>query len=148
MYRDNNPDLRKAVDSHLGSNAGNASKEVFEKAKLELIFTKTALSKAINLITMDKYLETVDQKPEGQDSGDYNAAIFVESYFIPLPSESINAAFSRAKREAISKLKNEVAQLKSFSFKDYGFRRKKKVATKKKRTINFDNVLVEKKRKP
>ena len=147
MYTDNKPDLRKVVNSHLGLNAGDATREVFEKAKLELIFTRMALSKAINLITMENYLGIVGQKPEGLASGDNAAATIVESYFIPLPSESIDAAFSRAKREAISQLKNKVAQLKSFSFKDYSVQRKKKVSAKKVRTTNFDNVRVEKKRK-
>lgn len=147
MYTENHSDLRKIINSHLGPDAGDASKTAFEKAKLELIFTKTARSKAINLITMENYLKISEQKPEDLDPGVNDAAVIVESYFIPLPSESINAAFSRAKREAISKLKSEIMQLKSFSFKDYSFQRKKKGSTKKIRTTNFDNVRVEKKRK-
>jgi hypothetical protein len=147
MYTENHSDLRKIINFHLGPNAGDASKEVFEKAKLELIFTKTARSKAINLITMENYLKIVGQKPEELALGVNDAAAIVESYFIPLPSESINGAFSRAKREAISKLKSEIVQLKSFSFKDYSVQKKKKVSAKKMRTTNFDNVRVEKKRK-
>ena len=131
----------------MGQNAGDASKAAFEKAKSELIFTKTARSKAINLITMDNYLKIAEQKPEDLAPDVYDAANIVESYFIPLPSESINAAYSRAKREAISKLKSEIVQLKSFSFKDYSVQKKKKGSTKKMRTTNFDNVRVEKKRK-
>ena len=118
----------------------------FEKAKSELISTKTALAKSIRLLTIEKYLEIVELNSHGGALDENSATDTVDSYFIPLPSESINAAFARAKRESIAKLKNEVAQLKYFSFKDYSFKRKKKAPAKKLRSTNFDNVRVEKKR--
>ena len=52
MFTENHPDLRKVVNAHLGLNAGEASKTNFEKAKLEIIVKKTAISKAISLLTM------------------------------------------------------------------------------------------------
>ena len=143
--RDNN-DLREVVNSHLGPKAGEASNLNFEKAKSELIFTKTALTKSIRLLTIEKYLEIVELNSQVGAPGENSATDTVDSYFIPLPSESINAAFARAKRESIAKLKNEVAQLKYFSFKDYSFKRKKKAPAKKLSSTNFDNVRVEKKR--
>lgn len=146
MHKPDNDTLRKVVNAHLGANAGEASKPVFEKTKAELIFTKTALSKAISLLSMEKYLEIVDQDSKGPASDAQAAATIVESYFIPLPTESINGAFARAKKESVAKLKSEVAQLKYFTFKDYSFKKRKKVAAKKIRATNFDNVRVERKR--
>ncbi len=145
MHTNNNDALRKIVNTHLGSKTDKVSKQSFETAKTELIFTKTALTKDIGHLTMEKFLELVEQKsPEG--AGEKSAIDIVESYFIPLPSETINAAFSRAKKQSIAKLKGEVAQLKYFSFKDYGFKKKIKTSTKKTRSTNFDNVRVEKRR--
>lgn len=146
MFTDNQHDLRGIVSAHLGANAGEASKVTFETAKKELIASKTALAKAISLVTMDKYLEIV-----GKDSPDVppmvkSAVAILDSYYIPLPSESINAGFARAKRESAAKLKSEAAQLKYFSFKDYGVRKKKKAPAKKARATNFDNVRVEKRK--
>ncbi|SDZ94609.1 hypothetical protein SAMN05660420_00832 [Desulfuromusa kysingii] len=143
MFEDNHPDLRKIVNTYLGVDAGGASKTAFDKAKLEIISTKTALAKAIGHITMDKYLEIV-----GKDSPDVaqivkDAVAMLDSYYIPLPSESINAGFARAKKESIAKLKSHASQLKYFSFKDYTVRKKKKAAAKKARSTNFDNVRVE-----
>lgn len=146
MYRDNHPELRNAVDSHLGIKAGEATKVRFEKAKSELIAQKTAISKSISLLTMDKYLEIVGQKSPATSAVEKSAAELLDSYFIPLPSESINAAFARAKKEAAAKLRLESAQLKVFSLKDYSVKKKKKVAAKKIRATNFDNVRVERKR--
>ena len=144
--RDNNA-LRELINSHLGSKTGEASKPKFEKAKLELIFSKTALNKAISHLTMEKYLKNVELDSTELPPVEKNATDIVDSYFIPLPSESINGAFERAKRESMAKLKNEAAQLKYFSFKDYTFKKKKRTPAKKIRTTNFDNVRVEKKRK-
>ena len=146
MLEPNNDKLREVVNSHLGPKTGVAPKVIFEKAKSELIVTKTTLSKAISLITMEKYLEIVEQDGKGVSPIEKSANDMVDSYFIPLPSESINAAFSRAKKEAVSKLKNEVTQLKYFSYKDYTFKKKKKAPVRKIRATNFDNVRVEKKR--
>ena len=148
MHAPDNNKLREVVNSHLGSKAGEASKPHFEKAKSELIFNKTALTKSINILTMEKYLEITEQNALEGESGESKASGIVDSYFIPLPSETINGAFARAKRESITKLKNEVAQLKYFSFKDYGFKKKtkRKSPAKKLRTTNFDNVVVEKRR--
>ncbi len=146
MHTPDNNALRKIVDSQLGAKAGEASKPHFEKAKSELILAKTTLTKAINLITFERYLEVADQSAQGASTAEKNATEMLDSYFIPLPSESINAAFVRAKKESIGKLKNQVAQLKYFSFKDYSRKRKKKPPIKKVRATNFDNVRVEKKR--
>lgn len=146
MHTRDNDNLRKIVNSHLGTKAGEASKANFEKAKTELVFTKTALAKAISLLTIEKYLEIVEQGSQAA-AGENSATDIVDSYFIPLPSESINGAFARAKKESIAKLKSEVAQLKYFTFKDYGFKKKAKAPAKKVRSTNFDNVRVEKKRK-
>ncbi len=146
MHTPDNNALRKVVDSHLGSKASEASKPNFEKAKTELIVTKTALTKAISHLTIERYLEIADLSAQGVAPGEKSAADIVDSYFIPLPSESINAAFVRAKKESIAKLKKEVAQLKYFTFKDYSFKRKKKAPAKKIRATNFANVRVEKKR--
>lgn len=146
MYGHDNDKLRELINSHLGPKAAAASKTNFEKAKTELVFSKTALQKAINLLTMEKYLEIVEQNFQGPNPGENSATEVLDSYFIPLPSESINAAFSRAKRESIAKLKREVAQLKYFTYKDYSFKKQKKAPAKKGRTTNFDNVVVEKKR--
>lgn len=146
MNAPNNDKLREAVNLHLGSKTADASKTNFEKAKTELVFTKTALSKAISLLTIEKYLEIVEQNFAGVSPAEKEATEIVDSYFIPLPTESINAAYSRAKKEAIAKLKGEVAQLRYFTFKDYSFKRKKKAPARKIRTTNFDNVRVEKRR--
>lgn len=146
MHAPDNNKLRELVNSHLGSKTDVASKVRFEKAKSELMFTKTALSKAIGLLSMEKYLEIVEQDAQGVPAAEKSAADIIDSYFIPLPSESINAAFTRAKRESIAKLKSEAAQLKYFSFKDYTFKKKKKAPARKIRTTNFDNVRVEKRR--
>lgn len=145
MHTDHSADLREVINSHLGLKTGDTTKSNFEKAKTELIFTKTALAKAISLLSMEKYLEVMELT--AKEATTENSAIdIVDSYFIPLPSESINAAFSRAKKESMAKLKNEVAKLKYFSFKDYTFKKKKAVSAKKIRSTNFDNVRVEKKR--
>ncbi|WP_321365965.1 hypothetical protein [uncultured Desulfuromusa sp.] len=146
MYSDNHHDLRGIVTAYLGANAGEASKAIFEKAKKEIIATKTALVKAISLVTMDKYLEIV-----GKDSPDVtqivkSAVDVVDSYYIPLPNESINAGFARAKRESTAKLRSEATQLKYFSFKDFSIKKKKKAPAKKARSTNFDNVRVEKRK--
>ncbi|MCW8891876.1 MAG: hypothetical protein OQL18_00980 [Deltaproteobacteria bacterium] len=146
MYTDSHPDLRRVVNAHLGPNAGEASKAAFEKAKSEIISAKTALAKAISLITMEKYLEIAGKDSQTVAHGVKSAVDMVDSYYIPLPSESINAAFARAKRESIAKLKNEVAHVKYFSFKDYSVKRKKMVSAKKVRTTNFENVRVEKRK--
>ena len=148
MYTDNHPDLRKVVNNHLGPNAGEATKTTFEKAKSEIILTKTALSKTINLLTMEKYLDIVGQDAQTLAPGVKNAVDMVDSYYIPLPSESIAAAFTRAKRESIAKLKQEIAQMKYFSFKEYSVKKKKMTAVRKVRTTNFDNVRVEKRKSP
>ena len=146
MFTENHPDLRKVVNAHLGLNAGEASKTNFEKAKLEIIVKKTAISKAISLLTMEKYLEIVGRDSQAVAAGEKSAVDMVDSYYIPLPSESIDAAFARAKRESMAKLKNEVTQVKYFSFKDYSAKRKKTVSAKKMRSTNFDNVRVERKK--
>lgn len=146
MQAPDNDKLRKVVNSHLGPEVSGASKPNFEKAKTELIFAKTALTKAISLLTMEKYLENVEQNAADLTPAEKNATDILDSYFIPLPSESINAAFTRAKRESITKLKGEASQLKYFSFKDYSYKKKKKAPARKIRTTNFDNVRVEKKR--
>ncbi|HKJ04273.1 MAG TPA: hypothetical protein VJ974_01650 [Geopsychrobacteraceae bacterium] len=150
MYADNHTDnhtaLRKDVNDHLGLKTGEASKANFEKAKSELIAKKTAISKAISLLSMDKYLEIVGQKSQSAAPVVLSAVAMVDSYFIPLPSETIDGAFARTKREAVAKLKSEAAQVKYFSFKDYGVKKKKSSAAKKIRATNFDNVRVERKR--
>jgi hypothetical protein len=146
MHRDNHPQLRDIVNSHLGLTTGEAPKTKFEKAKLEIIQTKTSISKAISLLNMEKYLEIVGKKTEAANSAEQGAVDMVESYFIPLPSETINAAFARCKRESVSKLKLLVAQVKHFSHKDYSVKNKKRTSTKKVRATNFDNVRVERKR--
>lgn len=146
MYTDNHHELRNAVNAHLGLNAGEASKANFEKAKSELIFKKTAISKAISHLSMEKYLEIVGQDSQPVTPVEMSAVAMVDSYFIPLPSETIDGAFARTKRETIAKLKNEVAQVKYFSFKDYSVKRKKTGSAKKIRSTNFDNVRVERKR--
>jgi len=146
MYTENHPDLRRVVNAHLGANADEASKATFEKVKLEIISAKTALSKAISPLTMEKHLEIVGLDSQAVPPGVKSAVDMVDSYFIPLPSESINAGFARAKRESIAKLKSEVTQLKYFSFKDYSVKRKKMASVKKVRTTNFDNVRVEKRK--
>lgn len=146
MYKDNHPELRSAVNTHLGLKTGEASKPAFEKAKAELIFQKTAISKATGHISMEKYLETVKRVSQSEDHVEKSVIAMVDSYFIPLPSETIDGAFARAKREAVAKLKSEISQLKYFSFKDYGVKKKKKGAAKKIRPTNFENVRVEKKR--
>ncbi|HEX9776608.1 MAG TPA: hypothetical protein VGA63_00530 [Geopsychrobacteraceae bacterium] len=146
MYKDNHPELRNAVNVHLGLDTGEASKASFEKAKSELIVEKTAISKTISHLTMEKYLEIVGQKSKVTAPLEKGAAEMVDSYFIPLPSESIDAAFARSKREAIAKLRSEASRLKVFSFKDYCVKRKRAVTAKKIRTTNFDNVRVERKR--
>ncbi len=146
MNAPNNDKLREVVNLHLGSKTANASKAAFEKAKTELVSNKTVLSKAISLLNIEKYLENVEQNFKGLSAAEKAATDMVDSYFIPLPSESINAAFSRAKKESIAKLRGEVAQLKYFTFKDYSFKKKKKAPSRKIRTTNFDNVKVEKRR--
>jgi len=146
MYTENHPDLRKIVDAHLGGNAGEASKATFEKAKLEIIFAKTALAKAISPITMEKYLEVSAKDSQEVTPGVKSAVDMLDSYYIPLPSESIDAGFVRAKKESMAKLKSEVAQLKYFSFKDYSVKKKKKASAKKARSTNFDNVRVERRK--
>lgn len=130
MHRDNHPELRDIVNSHLGLTNGEAPKTKFEKAKLEIVQTKTAISKAISLLTMEKYLAIVGQKAEAANPAEQGAVEMVDSYFIPLPSETINAAFARTKRESVSKLKLVVAQIKHFSFKDYSVKRKRTSAKK------------------
>lgn len=146
MYTDNHPELRKAVNSHLGLKTGEATKTVFEKAKAELIHTKTAIFKAIGLLNMEKYLEIVGPKSQLASPLEKDAADMLDHYFIPRPSESIDAAFARAKRESIAKLKNQAAQVKHFSYKDYCVKRKKATPARKARATNFDNVRIEKKR--
>ncbi|MDT8419759.1 MAG: hypothetical protein RQ754_04955 [Desulfuromonadales bacterium] len=146
MYTDNHPELRSAVNSHLGLKTGEATKTAFEKAKMELIHKKTAISKAINLLNMDKYLEIVGPQAQLATPVEKDAAAMLDDYFIPRPSESIDAAFARAKRESIAKLKNGAAQVKHFSYKDYCVKRKKAAPAKKVRATNFDNVRIEKKR--
>jgi hypothetical protein len=146
MNTPDNDKLRAIVNSHLDLKASEASKPNFEKAKAEIIFAKTALTKSIAPLTMEKYLEITEQSSAGFASDQKVAVDYLDSYFIPLPSESINAAFTRAKRESIAKLKSEAAQLKYFSFKDYGFKKKKKTSASRIRKTNFDNVRVEKRR--
>jgi len=150
MYTDNHNEnhtvLRKAVNAHLKLKSGTAEKPNFEKAKSELIAGKTVISKAINHLSMEKYLELVKQDTESLAPAEKSAVAMVDSYFIPLPSETIDGAFSRSKREAVAKLKQEAAQIKYFSFKDYCAKKKKKGTAKKIRATNFDNVRVERKR--
>lgn len=146
MYKDNHDELRKVVNTHLGLKTGEASKPNFEKAKSELVVKKTAISKAISLLTMAKYLVLVKQDSPELAPAEQSAVDMVDSYFIPLPSETIDGAFARTKREAVAKLKSEVAQVKYFSFKDYAVKRKKTGPAKRIRATNFDNVRVERKR--
>ena len=146
MYTENYPDFRRVVNTHLGLNTGEASKATFEKAKSEIIFAKTALAKAISLLTMDKYLEIAGQDSQTVVDGVKSAVDMLDSYYIPLPTESINAGFVRAKKESIAKLKNEATQLKYFSFKDYSVKRKKTASAKKVQATNFDNVRVERRK--
>ena len=146
MNAPDNNKLREIVNSYLGVTKDVTSKPNFEKAKSELIFAKTALIKKVGQLKIDKYLAILDQSPQDSDPQDKAATDILDSYFIPLPTESINAAFIRSQKEAVAKLKREVAQLKYFSFKDYSFKKKKKAPTRKIRTTNFDNVRVEKKR--
>ncbi|PLX91926.1 MAG: hypothetical protein C0619_06875 [Desulfuromonas sp.] len=148
MYRENHTELRSAVNAHLGLKTGEASKENFEKAKSELILQKTAISKAVGHLSMEKYLEIVRQDGQSVARPEMSAATAVDNLFHPFPSETLDAAFARAKREAVAKLKNEVSQVKYFTFKDYCVKKKKKIAAKKIRQTNFDNVRVEKKRTP
>ena len=145
MDRPDNAVLRKVINTHLGPKVTEATQPQFEKTKTELIFTKTALTKAISHLTMPRYLELVADPSEGT-AAENNATSIVDDYFIPLPSETINGGFDRAKKESMAKLRNEVSQLKYFSFKDYGFKKRKKTSTKKKRATNFDTVRVERKR--
>ena len=150
MYAENHTDNhtapRKDVNDHLGLKTGEASKASFEKAKSELMARKAAISKAISLLSMDKYLEIVGQKSQSVAPVVMSAVAMVDSYFIPLPSETIDGAFARTKREAVAKLRSEVNQVKYFTFKDYSAKRKKKGTIKKIRATNFDNVRVERKR--
>lgn len=146
MYTDNHPELRSAVNAHLELTSGEASKANFEKAKSELIFTKTAVHKAISHLTMERYLEIAGQRSQEATPVEKSAADMVENCFIPLPSETIDAAFARSKLESIAKLKKQVTQLKVFSFKDYSVKRKKTGSAKKVRSTNFDNVRIERKR--
>lgn len=146
MYTENYDELRRIVNSHLGIESGEATKAKFEKAKSEIMVEKTAFSKAISLLTMEKYLEINRQGPEQTTAVQKRTAAMLDSYFIPLPNETIDGAFARAKREAVAKLKKEVSQIKVFSFKDYSFKRRKKSAAPKGRPTNFDYVRVEKKR--
>ena len=145
MNRPDNNVLRKIINTHLGPKVIEAKQPQFEQAKAELIFTKTALTKAISHLTMPRYLELVDQ-PSAGDAAENSATAIVDDYFIPLPSETIRGGFDRAKKESIAVLRNEVSQLKYFSFKDYGFKKRKKNPVKKNRATNFDTVRVEKKR--
>ncbi len=146
LENNNNNALRNIVKSHLGAKTETVSRPIFEKAKTELITTKTTLFKSINLLTFERYLEVTDQSIEEADHDEKNATDVIDSYFIPLPSESINAAFARAKKESISRLKSEASQLKYFTYKDFSFKKKLKTPGRKIRATNFDNVRVEKKR--
>lgn len=141
-----NDKLRAIVNSHLGTKNGESSKPKFEKAKSELIVANNALIKEIGHLTIEKHLALLEQSPQSLAPAVKAATDIIDSYFIPLPNESINAAFIRAQKEAVSKLKSDTAQLKYFSFKDYNFKKKKKAPTRKIRTTNFENVRVEKKR--
>jgi hypothetical protein len=69
---------------------------------------------------MGKYLEISGKDSQAVSLGVKSAADMVDSYYIPLPTESINAGFARAKKESIAKLKSEVAQLKASSAESMG----------------------------